>query len=144
MKWILCTGCHQWKVVADRAVYCSHRCRSRAWRRRHGFPTGDRREFCVWCGHPLVYLPQDRLPPKRLHCDSICARKSRLMARGRKSMNRTRALDVAIRRLQRAGMPSMRAAAAVLVDLRNELLASDESGRACTDQPLKTTLPRAA
>jgi hypothetical protein len=144
MKWILCTGCRQWKVVDHRAVYCSHRCRSRAWRRRRGFPTGDRREFCVWCGHPLVYLPQDRLPAKRLHCDSMCARKSRLMARGRNSMSRTRALEVAIGRLQKGRMPSMRAAAAILVDLRNELLTSNESSRAVKISLLKTTLPSAA
>jgi hypothetical protein len=144
MKWILCTGCQQWKVVADRAVYCSHRCRSRAWRRRHGFPPGDRREFCVWCGHPLVYLSQDRLPPKRLHCDSVCASKSRHMARRRDAMSRTRALEVAIRRLQKGRMPLLRAAAAVLVDLRAELLAHEESSSAAKISLLKTRLSDAA
>jgi hypothetical protein len=59
-------------------------------------------------------------------------------------MSRTRALEVAIRRLQKGRMPSMRAAAAVLVDLRNELLAGDESSRAVKISPLKTTLPSAA
>ena len=59
-------------------------------------------------------------------------------------MSRTRALQVAIRRLRKARMPSMRAAAAVLVDLRNELLAGDESSPAVKISPLKTTLPGAA
>jgi hypothetical protein len=59
-------------------------------------------------------------------------------------MSRTRALEVAIGRLQKGRMPSMRAAAAILVDLRNELLTSNESSRAVKISLLKTTLPSAA
>ena len=66
------------------------------------------------------------------------------MARGRKSMSKTRALEVAIRRLQKGRMPSMRAAAAVLANLRDELLDCEESIRAATVVPLKTRLPSAA
>jgi hypothetical protein len=54
------------------------------------------------------------------------------------------ALEVAIRRLHEGRMPSMRAAAAVLGDLRNELLARYESSCAAKITPLKTHLPNAA
>ena len=66
------------------------------------------------------------------------------MARRRYSMSRTRALEVAIRRLQKGRMPSMRAAAAVLVGLRAELLAHEESSSAGKITPLKTRLSDAA
>ena len=59
-------------------------------------------------------------------------------------MSRTRALEVAIRRLQKGRIPSMRAAAAVLANSRDELLAGDESSRAANVIPLKTRLPSAA
>ena len=59
-------------------------------------------------------------------------------------MSSTRALEVAIRRLQKGRMPTMRAAAAVLVDLRTELLAHEESSRAGKTIPLDTRLPSAA
>ena len=59
-------------------------------------------------------------------------------------MSRTRALEVAIRRLQKGRMPSMRAAAAVLADLRDELLAGEELSRAARVTPVDTRLPSAA
>jgi hypothetical protein len=59
------------------------------------------------------------------------------MARRRNSMSRTRALEVAIRRLQNGPMPLVRAAAAVLVDLRAELLAHEESSSAAKISLLK-------
>ena len=66
------------------------------------------------------------------------------MARRRNSMSRTRALEVAIRRLEKGRMPSVRAAAAVLVDLRAELLAHEESSSAAKISLLKTRLSGAA
>ena len=59
-------------------------------------------------------------------------------------MSRTRALEVAIRRLQKGRMPSVRAAATVLVDLRDELLAVEESSRAARVIRVNTPLASAA
>ncbi len=59
-------------------------------------------------------------------------------------MSRTRALEVAIRRMQKGRIPSMRAAAAVLAGLRDELLAVEESSRAGKVIPLNSRLPRTA
>lgn len=66
------------------------------------------------------------------------------MARALRSMSRIKALDLAIRRLKKSQMPSIRAAATMLADLRQELRAHEESARAARIAAFRAKLPRAA
>ena len=66
------------------------------------------------------------------------------MARALKSMNTIKALDLAIRRMQKSRMPSMRAAATVLAELRVELAAAEESARVAKLAAFRSRLPSAA
>lgn len=59
-------------------------------------------------------------------------------------MSKARALEIAIRRLQKARTPSMRGAAAILVDLRAELLTHEDSSPARKITLLNTKRSNAA
>lgn len=124
MKWILCPGCDRWRLVAQCARACSVRCRNRLWRRAHGV-TPKRLDNCAWCGAPLLYMPQDRLPGCRRYCHAGCARQARLLRRVERSMTTARAIEIAIGRLQKSRHPRHRAAAATLVELQRELLGGE-------------------
>src|SRR5215204_3919829 len=124
MKWILCPGCDEWKLLSRHALSCSCRCRNRVWRRAHGV-IPKRLENCAWCGAPLLYMPQDRLPGCRRYCHTGCAHQARPARRAERSMTTARALEIAIRRLRKSRQPRHRAAAAVLVGLQRELLGSE-------------------
>ena len=94
VKWILCPGCDEYRLVHPRARSCSARCRTRLWRRTHGRPV-ERLAFCAWCQAPLLYLPQDRLPSRRRYCHARCARKAWLVARARRNLTGVAALETA-------------------------------------------------
>lgn len=121
MKWILCAGCHEYRVVASRARSWSAMCRNRLWRSTHG-RTGLRLQFCAWCNTPLVYMPQDRLPGTRRYCHSGCARKAWLVARAQRRMSSIAALELAVQRLRKSRYPRHLAAARVLEELHRELV----------------------
>jgi len=72
----------------------------------------------------LLYMPQDRLPGCRHYCDAGCAQQARRVRRAERSMTNARALEIAIDRLQASRQSRHRAAAAALVELQRELLAS--------------------
>ena len=120
VKWIMCPGCETGKMVQDSARSCSPKCRNRVWRKHHGI-VGRRAAICAWCGSPLVYLPQDRLPGMRRYCDDRCAKRARLFARAKERTTVARALNIAVRRLQGSRTPTIVAAAAVLAQFRDEL-----------------------
>ena len=126
MKWILCPGCDEWKLLSRHARSCSCRCRNRVWRRAHGV-IPKRLENCAWCGTPLLYMPQDRLLGCRRYCHAGCARQARLLRRAARSMTNARALEVAIARLQKSRYPRHRAAAAALVELQRQLLGGESN-----------------
>jgi hypothetical protein len=121
MKWIICPGCDQWKLLSHRARSCSCRCRNRVWRRAHGV-IPKRLANCAWCGAPLLYMPQDRLPGCRRYCHAGCAHQARLARRAERSMTNARAIEIAIGRLRKSRYPRLRAAAAALEELQRELL----------------------
>jgi hypothetical protein len=122
MKWIICSGCEDWKLVPRSARFCSVRCRNRVWRRKHGAEPGRRLQFCAWCNAPLLYMPQDRLPAVRRYCTDRCARKAWLAARAQTSMTSVGALEIAIHRLQKSRDPRVAAAASVLTELHRQLV----------------------
>ena len=83
---------------------------------------GSRREvICGWCKATLIYMPQDKLPAVRQYCDHRCARRAWLFERAKGRIAVTKALDIAVRRLQNSCMPTVLAAAFVLSQLRDEL-----------------------
>ena len=131
VKWIVCPGCNTGKEVQDSALSCSPKCRNRVWRRRHGV-AGRREAFCAWCRAPLIYLPQDKLPGVRLYCDDECSRRASLFDRAKQHTTVTKALDIAVRRLQCSRTPRILAAAVVLAQFRNELREVAEIGARCT------------
>jgi hypothetical protein len=59
-------------------------------------------------------------------------------------MIRIKALDLAIRRLDKSQKPSMRAADIMLADLRTELIPHEELARAARIAAFRAKLPRAA
>jgi hypothetical protein len=121
MKWIICPGCAEWKLLSRHARSCSGRCRNRVWRWAHGAaPT--RLESCAWCGAPLLYMPQDRLPGCRLYCDTRCARQAWLLRRAARSMSSLRAIEIAIRKLRKSRQPRHLAAVTALAELQRQLL----------------------
>jgi hypothetical protein len=124
MKWVICPGCDKWKLLSRRARSCSCRCRNRVWRRAHGVMP-RRLENCAWCGAPLLYMPQDRLPGCRRYCHAGSAHQARLVRRAQRSMTNARAIQMAIERLHKSRQPRHRAAAAALVELQRELLPSE-------------------
>ena len=124
MKWIICPGCDQWKLLSRRARSCSGRCRNRVWRWAHG-AAPKRLESCAWCGAPLLYMPQDRLPGCRLSCDMRCARRAWLVRRAAQSMSSLRAVEIAIRKLRKSSYPRHLAAASALVELQHQLLGGE-------------------
>jgi hypothetical protein len=121
VKWILCAGCDEYRLVDARARTCSGKCRTRLWRRAHGASV-ERLAFCAWCQAPLLYLPQDRLPSRRRYCHGRCARKAWLVARARRDLTSAAALEIAIRKLRRSRYPRHLAAAHALTALRRELM----------------------
>ena len=129
MKWIVCPGCSTRTFVHDSALSCSHKCRNRVWRRRHGI-NGQRAAFCAWCQAPLLYMPQDRLPGTRQFCDHQCARRAWSYERAKKRTTLTKALEIAVRRLECSRTPRIRAAAVVLAQLGDELTQGGEAERA--------------
>lgn len=140
MKWIVCPGCSTGKVVHDCALACSPKCRNRVWRRKHG-TDGRRAEFCAWCRAPIIYLPQDKLPGVRRYCDHGCARRAWLFQRAKDRTTLTKALDIAIRRLESSRMPTELAAAAVLAQLRNDVKERAEVERAARLTAFLSKLP---
>ena len=126
MKWIVCPGCEQWKLLSRRARSCSCRCRNRVWRRAHGVMP-NRLESCAWCGAPLLYMPQDRLPGVRRYCDADCARRARQLRRAERLMTNARAVEIAIGRLQKSRYPRYRAAAPALVELHRQLVGGESN-----------------
>jgi hypothetical protein len=140
VKWIVCPGCDTGKVVHDCAITCSPKCRNRVWRRRHG--VGGRREkACGWCGAELIYLPQDKLPGIRQFCDHRCARQAWVFERAKQRTTVTRALDIAVRKLQGSRMPRMLAAAVVLAQLRDELAEHADRERVARVRAFLAKLP---
>ena len=121
MKWILCAGCDEYRLVAAQARSCSPRCRNRLWRRAHGVSV-KRLPYCAWCQAPLLYLPEDRLPSRRRYCDQRCARKAWLVARARRDLTSIAALQIAIRTLRRSHSPHHLAAAHALSGLQREMI----------------------
>lgn len=59
-------------------------------------------------------------------------------------MNSIKALDIAVRRLSKSRMPSVRAAAFTLADLQQDLVARQESDRAARLAAFQSKVPRAA
>jgi hypothetical protein len=59
-------------------------------------------------------------------------------------MTSLKALDVAVRRLRKSRLPSVRAAVAALVELKQELGARAESERDVRIVPFRSELPNAA
>jgi hypothetical protein len=59
-------------------------------------------------------------------------------------MNSIKALDIAVRRLSKSRMPSIRAAALTLAELRQELVERQELERAARIAAFQSKLPRAA
>jgi len=100
------------------------RCRNRVWRWAHG-AVPKRLESCAWCGAPLLYMPQDRLPGCRLYCDTRCARQAWLLRRAARSMSSLRAVEIAIRKLRKSRYPRHLAAASALVELQRQLLGGE-------------------
>ena len=139
MKWIVCPGCDKGHVVADSASSCSTRCRNRVWRRRHGV-IGRRAKVCGWCGSPLIYLPQDRLPGVREYCDDRCANQARLFARAMGRMSVIHALNTAVRRLQSSRSPTVAAARVTLARLRDELREQVEADKVARIQSFLSKL----
>lgn len=78
-------------------------------RRRHGLG-GRRATVCSWCGEPLVYLSQDKFPGVRQFCDHRCARQAWVFERAKQRTTVTKALGIAVRKLQGSRMLSMLAA----------------------------------
>ena len=132
MKWIVCAGCGDQKLVRRSARVCSVRCRNRVWRRARGADTGRRLQFCAWCNAPLLYMPQDRLPAFRRYCDATCARKAWLVRRAQRSMSSISALEIAIRRLRKSRYPRLIAAASALAEVHRVLIGSETSTGAVT------------
>ena len=122
MKWILCAGCDEYRLVDPRGRTCSGRCRTRLWRRAHGACV-ERLAFCAWCQAPLLYLPQDRPPSRRRYCHGRCARKAWLVRRARRNLTSAAALETAIRKLRRSRYPRHLAAAQALAALQQEMTA---------------------
>jgi len=140
MKWILCAGCGEHKLMSRNARCCSARCRNRVWRRARGAGCG-RLQFCAWCGSPLLYLPQDRLPAVRRFCHGGCARKAWLVERAERSMTCAGALEVAIRSLRRSRYPRVLAAAVVLAELHRELIGRAQSSNGISRHVDSTSAP---
>lgn len=140
MKWIVCPGCNTGKVVHDCALVCSPTCRNRVWRRRHGVG-GRRATVCGWCGEPLVYLSQDKLPGVRQFCDHRCARQAWAFERAKQRTTVTKALEIAVRKLQASRMPSLLAAATVLTRLRDELAEEADRERTARVNAFLAKLP---
>ena len=126
MKWIVCPGCDKARVVHPSARTCSAKCRNRVWRRAHG-AVPRRLESCAWCGAPLLYLPQDRLPAFRSYCHRRCARQAWLVERAKRSMTCDRAVTIAIRALRRSRCPHHLAAAAALSELQRLVVSRDSN-----------------
>ena len=61
-----------------------------------------------------MYLSQDKLPGVRQFCDHRCARHAWAFERAKQRTSVTKALEIAVRKLQTSRMPSMLAAAAGL------------------------------
>jgi hypothetical protein len=140
VKWIVCPGCDAGQVVQDLARSCSPKCRNRVWRRRHG--VGGRREaFCAWCRAPLIYLPQDKLPGVRRYCDHGCARQAWLFQRAKERTTVSKALEIAIRRLQNSRMPIVLAAAVVLAQLRDDVNEREDVERGARVRAFLSKLP---
>jgi hypothetical protein len=138
VKWILCAGCDEYRLVDPRGRTCSGRCRTRLWRRAHGACV-ERLAFCAWCQAPLLYLPQDRLPSRRRYCHGRCARKAWLVARARRDLTGVAALEIAIRKLRRSRYPRHLAAAHALTALRQELM-DRPTGSSSTTSPRPSSL----
>ena len=66
------------------------------------------------------------------------------MARARKLMTTTNALDIAIRRLRKSRTPTVLAAAFTLEDLRQNLLDRQDADRGARIAAFLSKLPRAA
>ena len=122
VKWILCAGCDEYRLVHPRARSCSARCRARLWRRAHG-ARAERPAFCAWPPAPLLYLPQERWSSRRRYCHGRCARKAWLVRRARRNLTSTAALEIAIRKLRRSRYPRHLAAAQALAALQQEMTA---------------------
>ena len=80
----------------------------------------------------------------RRYCDGRCARLAWLTARARQRTSSIKALDVAVFRLRKSRMPSVLAAASVLVDLRQGLITRQEEERAARIAAFRSKLPLAA
>jgi len=142
VKWIVCPGCDTGKVVGDCALACSPRCRNRVWRRRHGVG-GRRAAVCGWCGAPLIYFSQDKLPGVRQFCDHRCARQAWAFERAKQRTTVAKALDIAVRKLQSSRMPRMLAAAVVLAQFRDEMAEQAKCERVARVRAFLANLPSA-
>jgi hypothetical protein len=74
-------------------------------------------------------MAQDKLPGVRQFCDDRCARRAWAFERAKQRTTVTKALEIAVRKLQASRMPSIRAAATVLTRLHHEL--TEEAEREC-------------
>lgn len=89
-----------------------------------------------------MYMPQDKLPGIRQYCDHRCARRAWLFERAKQRTTVTKALDIAVRRLQNSRMPAVIAAAVVLAQLREEVTERATVERAARVQAFLSKLPR--
>jgi hypothetical protein len=77
----------------------------------------------------------------RQFCDDRCARQAWAFERAKQRTTVTKALEIAVRKLQASRMPSIRAAATVLTRLHNELTEEAERERAARVHAFVTKLP---
>jgi hypothetical protein len=103
-----------------------------------------RLQLCAWCGSPLLYMAQDRLPSVRSYCDDRCARTAWLATRARMRMDSLKALDIAIQKLRRSAKPTEYAAAVVLTTLRLDMVDQHQHEQAERVAAFRARLPHAA